>query len=161
MKPKSDDFYLKVKVTKEFSVQPEKVFDAWLDPSLLSKWMFGPDVREEEIISLTNNPKPGGAFSYVVRRSGKDLDHQGTYSEELDHRGTYREIDRPSRLVFTWGVNKEAGDESVVTIEIESSDDGCRLTLIHELDPKWEEYADRTRQGWGFMLDKLQETITH
>lgn len=138
-----------VEIVKEFSVQPEKVFDAWLDTNFLSKWMFGPDVRDEEIIKLENNPEKGGQFSYVVKRE----------DEELDHRGTYREVSRPHRLVFTWGVDEEAGDESVVTIEIESTDGGCRLTLVHELDPKWEEYVDRTREGWTFMLEKLQETL--
>ncbi len=139
----------RVEIVKEFSFQPEKVFDAWLDTDFLSKWMFGPDVRDEEIIKLENNPEEGGQFSYVVQREDQDL----------DHRGTYREVRRPHRLVFTWGVDEEASDESVVTIDIEPTQNGCRLILVHEMDPKWEEYVDRTREGWTFMLDKLQETL--
>jgi uncharacterized protein YndB with AHSA1/START domain len=139
----------KVNVTKEFKKSSKKVFDAWLDTDLLSKWMFGPDVRDEEIIKLENNPVEDGQFSYVVMR-GK---------EELDHRGTYRKVQRPNRLVFTWGVNEEAGDESMVTIDIEATKNGCQLTLVHELNPKWKEYKDRTREGWTFMLEKLETTI--
>lgn len=139
----------RVEIVKNFSAQPAKVFDAWLDTEMLSKWMFGPDVRDEEIIKLKNNPVEGGQFSYVVMR-GK---------EELDHRGTYREVRRPNRLVFTWGVDEEAGDESVVTIDIEATKKGCQLTLFHNLDPKWKEYQDRTREGWTFMLEKLETTI--
>lgn len=149
MNQKSDDLHSKVRITKSFSTLPEKVFDAWLDTDMLGKWMFGPDVRDEEIMKLENNPVEGGQFSYVVMR-GK---------EELDHRGTYREIRRPNRLVFTWGVNEAAGDESVVTINIEATKNGCKLTLFHNLDPKWKKYQDRTREGWTFMLEKLETTI--
>lgn len=139
----------KVKVTKEFNVPPEKVFDAWLDTEMIAQWMMGPDLRDEEILKLETNPKEGGTFSFVVLRDG----------EELDHKGTYREIDRPSRLVFTWGVNVEAGDESVVNIDITPTDDGCRLKLVHEMDPKWKDYIDRTRDGWTLMLDKLKKFL--
>lgn len=140
---------IKVTVEKKFSVPAEKVFDAWLDPNWLNRWMFGPDVRDEEIIKLENNPEVGGSFSYIVRRG----------DQEIDHMGTFREIQRPNRLVFTWGVDMEAGDESVVTITIQSTENGCLLTLTHELDPKWAEYADRTREGWSFMLNKLNTVL--
>lgn len=136
---------IKVTIEKEFNATPEKVFDAWLDPKMLNRWMFGPDVRDEEVIKLENKPEVGGNFSYIVRRE----------DQEIDHMGTYREIQRPNRLVFTWGVDVEAGDESVVTITIQSTESGCRLTLVHEMDPKWAEYADRTKEGWTYMMEKL------
>ncbi|HET8865755.1 MAG TPA: SRPBCC family protein [Gracilimonas sp.] len=136
---------IKVIVRKEFKAPAEKVFDAWLDPEWLNRWMFGPDVREEEIVKLENKPEKGGTFSYVVKRED-DL---------INHMGTYLDIQRPNRLVFTWGVDVEAGDESVVTITIQSTESGCRVTLVHTMDPKWEEYKDRTQQGWNYMLDKL------
>lgn len=140
---------IKVIVRKEFNAQAEKIFDAWLDPNWLNRWMFGPDVREEKIIKLENNPEEGGHFSYIVNRDG----------QEINHMGTYREVQRPNRLVFTWGVDVEAGDESVVTITIQSTESGCRLTLVHTIDPKWEEYKDRTQEGWNYMLDKLNTLL--
>lgn len=136
-----------VEITKTFKVPTEKVFDAWIDPQWLSHWMFGPDVRDEEIITLETNPEPGGTFSFVVRR-GDDV---------LNHLGEYLEVKRPHRLVFTWGIESESEDESVVAIEIESTEKGCQLTLTHELDPKWVDYADRTKAGWSSMLDKLKD----
>ncbi len=138
-----------VTIVKEFDSSPEHVFDAWLDPEMIGQWMFGPGLRDEEIVTLETDPQEGGTFSFVIRRDGA----------ELDHTGTYRQIDRPRRLVFTWGVNEEAGDESVVTITIKSTNDGCRLTLVHEMAPKWEEYKERTKEGWTVMLDKLKEVL--
>lgn len=141
--------HLKIEVAKTFGVPAEKVFDAWLDPDWVDRWMFGPNVREEKIISLQNDPREGGQFSYVVDRNG----------QRINHMGTYREIQRPNRLVFTWGVDGEAGDESVVTITILPVESGCRLTLVHTLDPKWEEYKDRTQKGWSYMLGKLNNLL--
>lgn len=137
---------MEITISKDFNVSAEKVFDAWLEPDWIGRWMFGPEVREEEIIKLENKPEKGGTFSYVVKRDG----------DIINHTGTYREVQRPNRLVFTWGVDVEAGDESVVTITIQSTESGCQLTLVHKMDPKWAEYADRTREGWSYMLDKLK-----
>ncbi|HEX6983198.1 MAG TPA: SRPBCC domain-containing protein [Balneolaceae bacterium] len=134
----------KVKVIKDFRASPQKVFDAWLDPSIISHWMFGPDVRDEEIIKLETNPEKNGKFSFVVRR-GDDV---------INHVGTYLEINRPERLIFTWGIEGESEEESVVSIGITSTKNGCRLTLVHE--NVWTEYVDRTKAGWTFMLEKLK-----
>lgn len=135
-----------IKIVKEFKAPAEKVFDAWIDPEWLSRWMFGPDVRDEKILKLETNPEIKGAFSFVVQRGEMVINHVGHYVE----------VQRPNRLIFTWGIESESEDESVVTINIESTEKGCLLTLTHELDPKWKEYADRTKEGWSFMLDKLK-----
>lgn len=138
-----------VHVEKAFNVPAEKVFDAWVNTAALSSWMFGPSVREEEIVSLTNDPKPEGRFSFVVKR-GNDI---------LDHTGTYLEVQRPTRLVFTWGVNIEPGEESVVKIDIQPTKDGCYLKLEHDMDIKWSDYAERTREGWTYMIGLLKERL--
>src|SRR5207244_1103972 len=125
-----------VRVVRSFAAPAEHVFNAWLDPSSIGKWMFGPALREEEVLHLEIDPRVGGKFSFLVHR-------QGT---EIDHVGTYREIDRPRRLVFTWGI--VGSDESRVTIDIRAQDEGCELTLTHDLDPAWAEYAGRTEAAW-------------
>lgn len=140
-----------VKITKEFNVSAEKIFEAWIDPAMLRCWMFGPEVRDEKIVKLKTNPEKGGNFTFVVRRN----------NEVINHLGTYLELNYPHRLVFTWGIESESEDESIVTIDIESTESGCKLTLVHELDPKWEEYAERTREGWNTMLDILKEIFTN
>ncbi|MBC9932035.1 SRPBCC family protein [Chitinophaga qingshengii] len=138
-----------VQVEKAFEASAEKVFDAWLDIELLSHWMFGPAVRNEEILNLTNDPRPGGRFSYQVKR-GNDI---------LNHIGNYLEVKRPSLLVFTWGVDQEPGDESVVTIRITPTATGCLLQLEHDMDGKWAAYADRTEEGWTYMTGLLYDYL--
>jgi len=141
---------VKVRASRSFAAPPEWVFDAWLDPARIGTWMFGAAARDEEVLHLKVDPRVGGKFSFLVRRQGS----------EIDHVGTYREIDRPRRLVFTWGVAGQSSDESVVTIEIRGTDAGCDLTLTHEMDPKWTDYASRTEAGWIKMLNGLAQSRT-
>ena len=140
---------VKVSVTRHFDASPERVFDAWLDPEMIGKWMFGPALREEEVLRIVADARVGGSFSFLVRRQG----------QEIDHVGKYREIDRPRRLIFTWGIAGESEDESLVIIEIVPQETGAELTLTHEMDAKWADYASRTEAGWSKMLEALAATL--
>lgn len=136
-----------VRVVRRFAAPAQRVFDAWLTPRLLGQWMFGPAVREENVLRLDIDPRVGGTFSMLVERHG----------EKIDHLGTYLEIERPHRLVFTWGIRGVSNpDDSRVAIDIAPREDGCELTLVHSLHPDWAEYAQRTELGWNTMLDALQ-----
>jgi uncharacterized protein YndB with AHSA1/START domain len=134
-----------VRVTHSFSASAERVFDAWLKPDMVGLWMFGPRLRDEEVVHLKTDPRVGGRFSFLVKREGT----------AFDHIGTYRELDRPRRLVFTWGIAGMSSEESVVEVDIVPRAHGCDLTLVHHMDPKWADYADRTRSGWTTMLTAL------
>lgn len=138
-----------VRVSRAYSASAERVFDAWLDPAMVGRFMFGPHLREEEIVHLRTDARVGGRFSFLVQRGG----------QQIDHIGEYRELDRPRRLVFTWHVNEDGGDTSVVTIDIAARGQGCELTLTHRLDPAWAEYAERTQAGWTRMCDALAEAL--
>lgn len=137
----------KVSITLEriMAASPEAVYDAWLKPEWLGKWMFGPAVREEEILRLENDPVVGGQFSYLVKRGDDIINHVGTYLVLVPGR----------QLSFTWGIEGVSVDESVVNIELFTAAGGCRLVLTHELAADWADYAGRTREGWTFMLGKL------
>lgn len=136
---------VKAVVTKRFHASAERVFDAWLDPDWLGRWMFGPNVREERIVRLGLEPRVGGRYSFVVDRAGT----------EVDHVGEYLEIVRPRRLVFTWGMRESLPATSRVVVEITPLDDGCELTLTHEMSPEWAAFADRASDAWRKMLDVL------
>lgn len=139
-----------VRVTRRYSASPERVFDAWLDPGMLGRFMFGTVVRDEEVVRLTLDAQVGGTFSFVVRRQG----------EEIDHIGEYLEIDRPRRLAFTWGIAGESSpDQSRVIIDVAPLETGSEITLTHELHPDWADFADRAEAAWAKMLDALGATM--
>lgn len=137
---------IEVRVTRYFEAAPERVFDAWLVPRTLGQWMFGPRVRDENVVRLDVDPRVGGSFSLKVERHG----------ELVDHIGQYLQIERPHRLAFTSAVRDDSDDApSEVHIEISPSASGCVLVLVHRMDPKWSDYADRSRDAWDTMLDAL------
>lgn len=129
-----------------FNVAPQRVYDAILDPEMIARFMFGPLLREEEILHIDIEPKVGGAFSYKVRRG----------AHEIDHVGKFLELNRPRRIVFTWAIAGESDHEpSTVAIDLIPTDEGCTLRLVHEMAPEWAEYVDRTRAGWEKMFGVL------
>jgi uncharacterized protein YndB with AHSA1/START domain len=139
-----------VRVTRRFDATPERVFDAWLDPAMIGRFMLGPALREEDVLRLTVDARVGGTFSFLVRR-------QGT---EIDHVGRYLEIDRPRRLSFTWGIGEiPPPEESRVVIDIVPLPAGCDLTLTHDMHPKWAEYVNRTEEGWTKITGALVEAL--
>lgn len=135
-------------VSHRFSVSPERVFDAWLDPETVRQWMALPfkpfdggtmDVRRVEI-----DARVGGRFTF------SDMREEG----EATHWGTYLEIDRPRKLVFTWFMTAEAEREytSVVTLAIRRDGDGCVAQITHRLDARWTDAVEKCQQGWRGML---------
>ena len=140
---------VKAVATKHFTASAERVFDAWLDPDWLGRWMFGPNVRDERIVRLGLEPRVGGKYSFVVNRAGT----------EVDHVGEYLELARPRRLVFTWGTRDSLPATSRVTVEITPLDGACELTLTHEMGPDWTAFAERAAAAWRKMLDVLAGAV--
>lgn len=98
-----------ITVERRFAAPPETVFDAWLDAAGVGQWLFATPDGVMERVEI--DPRVGGRFVVAERRGGVLAEHFGQYLE----------IDRPRRLVFTFGY--AAGDvrddeETRVTIEI-------------------------------------------
>lgn len=137
-------------ITRVFDAPRELVFDAWLDPDQMTKW-WGPKelVTPRETISV--DPRPGGRWSArMVATDGEFACGQG---------GVYREINRPERLVFTWGVDAdEFTDRSVVTIELEEIDGKTRMTF-HQAGFVSDDEEQNVNNGWNQCLDKFGSYI--
>ncbi len=134
-----------VKVTHHFSASPERVFDAWLDPQTAGKWLFATPTGQ--MVRVEIDARVGGRFAIVDLRGG----------EEVEHLGEYLQIDRPRRLVFTFGVPKYSPLFTQVTIDIAASGSGCDLTLTQEDVPP--EYLERNEGGWIAILAGLAKLI--
>ncbi len=114
------------------------VFDAWLDPDMLAKFML-PDQRVTNT-HVTADPKLGGRFVIVMKMGNK----------ELPHTGVYKEIDRYSRLVFTW-FGPSPAEDSTVTLQFAPTADGTHVTLTHDRFIH-EDSRDDHRLGWSSIL---------
>jgi uncharacterized protein YndB with AHSA1/START domain len=131
-------------VTRRFDFAIERVFDAWLDPAKACQFLFATPTGK--LVRVEIDARVGGAFN-ITRRDGEDVEHLGTYLE----------IDRPRRLVFTFGVPKFSAQITRVAIDLKPLPTGCELTLTHEgVLPEW---LDRSREGWGKILDGLSSHL--
>ncbi|MBN9080781.1 MAG: ATPase [Rhizobiales bacterium 62-17] len=134
-----------VQVTHVFSASAERVFDAWLDPAKAAKFLFATPTGQ--MVKAEIDARVGGRFLFVDRRDGADIEHIGEYLE----------IDRPRRLVFSFGVPQFSSEFTRVTVEITSQGTGCVLILTHE--GVLPDYQERTQAGWGMILDGLEKAV--
>jgi uncharacterized protein YndB with AHSA1/START domain len=138
--------HLETRVIRKMAAPPEVVFEAWLDPALIRKW-FAPGMGE--IVRIEVAPREGGKFSFVQRRGIADVDHTGEYLV----------LERPTHLEFTWGVPKHSPDMSRVRINFAPAENGCKVSLVHELNPNWADYVSRTEAAWTKMLDAMAVAV--
>jgi uncharacterized protein YndB with AHSA1/START domain len=109
-----------------------------------------------------NEPNVGGTWEIVDHREGKDYRDIGEYIE----------IERPSKLVFTFKMPQFSDTEDVMTVEIKHLEKGCEMTFTqgivfpHEEDWTEEdiervlgEYIHDTEQGWFYMFEGLKQLV--
>lgn len=138
---------LTLEVTREMAHAPERVFDAWLNPDLLAKFMIaGPGMRVPE---ASSEAREGGRFRILMQAPDDTI---------LPHEGEYLTIDRPRRLVFTW-VSPYSVEDSTVTLDFEPlSGGGTRVRLSH-VRFATEDARDAHRGGWSLILEALEGAL--
>ena len=138
---------LTVNVSKIIGAPITKVFDAWLDPSTLAKFILPMPGMEDS--QVENEVQVGGAFTIIMQVGGNKVPHTGKYIE----------IDRPRKLAFTWE-SPESVDDSIVTLSFTELPDGktnIELTHVKFIDEK---RRSNHEGGWGNILSKLNEVIS-
>lgn len=142
-----------VLLARRLAQNPERVYDAWLDPQHATHWIVASSPTDR-LSRVSIDPRVGGRFSLVVERNGR----------EIEHLGSYVEIARPVRLVFTWSV--AASDEtsairsaarSLVTLDFAPAGSGTELRLTHEGVP--EEQALKVEESWSKIIQALAQSI--
>jgi uncharacterized protein YndB with AHSA1/START domain len=122
--------------TLAIDASPETVWEFLVDPEKLMRWKG---------INADLDAQPGGTFRCEVI--------PGHIA-----RGEYVEIDKPNRLVFTWGWDG-SGDvppgSSTIVIELASDGDGTSLRFVHKDLPNAEAIASHAH-GWDHYLPRLE-----
>lgn len=138
---------LSLEITRHLPFPPERVFDAWLDPKMLSKFMIpGAGVT---IPDATSDAKVGGRFNIIMR-----VPNAG----DIPHQGEYKIINRATQLQFSWE-SPNSTDNSIVTLDFEPKDGGTDLRLHHLRFPSEQSQADHNG-GWTSILAKLDEVLS-
>ena len=137
---------LKLETSRVIAAPREALFDSWLDPKLLARFM-----RPGENMSVPEaktDPRVGGRFLIMMRAGDNDLPHEGTYVT----------IDRPNRLAFTWESPASTEEGSTVTVEFNEVEGGTNVTLTHVRFPS-EETRDNHQQGWAAIIAALEGVV--
>ncbi len=139
---------LSVHINKIIHAPIEKVFDAWLNPSMLSKFMKGMPDKTDTDVKI--DAREGGHFTFVM--------HFG--NDKIAHTGTYVKIDRPHKLVFTWASPHSVADNSTVSVTFTTMDDhrtNVSLTHVKFID---EESRSGHEEGWRNILENLNDMLS-
>jgi uncharacterized protein YndB with AHSA1/START domain len=138
---------LTVNISKIIHAPIEKVFDAWLNPRMLSKFIIPmPGMPEPEV---KNDAREGGGFTIIMHVD----------DEKLPHTGKYLEINRPNKLVFTWA-SRYSLDDSTVTLSCTKIDDNKTNVTLTQVKFINEKERSGHEEGWGNILDKLYEVMS-
>lgn len=131
--PKTDTA---AEVEIQIAASPETVFDFFTDPDKMIQWMG----RSAEL-----DPRAGGTLRCDI--NGRDI-----------ARGEYVAVERPDRIVFTWGWEGEeptvAPGGSTVEVLLARDGEGTRLRLVHSDLPSAES-AERHSHGWRHYAERL------
>lgn len=136
---------LSLTTSRTIAAPAQRVFDAWLDPTMLAKFMRpAPDMGAPDV---KNDPVEGGRFDIVMKAGENDIPHAGTY----------KEISKYSRIVFTWE-SPFSIEGSTVTLDFNETDGQTELTLTHVKFPS-EESRDNHDGGWKAILAALEASL--
>lgn len=133
-------------ITRYFDAPPALMFRVWTQPEHVARWWGCAEATGD--VRVECDLRVGGAFSAEM-----------LLKDGAVHciRGVYREIEEPTRLVFTWAWENTAGFQganTLVTLTFEARNTGTFLTLRHELFAD-EEACLAHGDGWRASLDRL------
>ena len=137
---------LELTVSKRIAAPRKEVFNAWLAPATLAKFMRPPEMTLPA--KVENDPVKGGRFSIVMRSPEK----------EIPHSGTYLAIDPHAHLSFTWE-SPHSLDDSVVTIDFVEVDAATPDVTQRHVKLRTEEARSGHVRGWNAILANLGEMI--
>lgn len=135
----------KLAISWLFDVPVERVWQAWIDPELMSVWM-GPGEVNCEFVEAD------------VRLGGTYRIGMNTPNGLMTAYGVYREIDPNKKLVYTWQWENGTYTDSIVTLLFSETDGRTRLELLHTDFPS-EEPAQHHSEGWKGCLEKLEQNL--
>lgn len=136
---------LSLTVSRIIRAPIEKVYNAWLNPEMLARFMIPGDGMT--VPKAETEPKVGGRF-HILMAAG---------DQEIPHGGEYKTLTPYTEIAFTWE-SPYSIDESIVTIRLEDTEEGILLQLHHVKFPT-EESRDNHEGGWTAIVAKLASEL--
>jgi uncharacterized protein YndB with AHSA1/START domain len=123
----------------------ERVFDAWVDPQLASKFLFS--TPQGEMLRCEIDARVCGSLLIVERRG----------EVSVEHIGVFLEVARPRRLSFLLRVPYYSPASTRVSIGLLPMEGGCEVVVAQE--GVAENLVARTAEGWNAILEGLKAVL--
>lgn len=136
-----------LRIERRFDVPPETVFDTLTIPELMQGW-WGENVE----------------FEIDLRVDGKWTITRTEEGEIYVATGIYLEVERPSRLSYTFAMPQFSDNADTITVTIEGDENGCLFIFEHagedigdELQDLEEGETSASEMGWQEGFDLMAE----
>ncbi|MFY9488178.1 MAG: SRPBCC domain-containing protein [Solirubrobacterales bacterium] len=132
-------------IERVYQAPAEAVFDTWTNQEVILHWWHVG--KEWKTASAEVDLRVGGDLRVVMYDPDKD--------REIGGGGRYTEIERPTRLAFTWIWDN---DTRGTLIEIDFAENDGATTVSFKHSGLWDEQAVSDHQsGWDQVFDNLSE----
>lgn len=142
---------IRLEVSQEFNVPPEKLFDAWTREDQLKEWWHPLGNRLETVV---NELKNGGTIRYEF--SNAEAGHPFIIE------GKYKEVQGREKLVYTWNWKTEeesiGNAEYLLNVRFQPQGNGSRLEVTQE-NFSDEEAVQPHKEGWEKALQDLKSYL--
>lgn len=150
-----------VRIEREFDAPIETVWAMWTDPALFMQW-YGP--MGMSVPTADMDVTVGGTRKICMEMKSPERTMQMWFT------GVYKEINRPTRLVYTeamcdadgtilspasMGMPEGTPDITEVIIELTATAEGTRMVMTHVGVPA----GTAGEGGWKQAIDKLAEAL--
>ena len=104
----------RARISIELDAEPIAVFDAWVDPPLMERWLFKSPANTLE---ARTDPRAGGTFSIVEYDAGHVITHDGSYAI----------FEPPEQLSFSLAVPQHFAGLAQIDVTITPIGSGSRM----------------------------------
>jgi uncharacterized protein YndB with AHSA1/START domain len=145
----SDEQERDLRIERTFAATAATVFDAWTSAEVLRRWWPAGPGWETPVAEV--DVRVGGRLRLVMRAP------DGT---EFGGEGRYVEINRPTRLVFSWQWDSVQLGPQAQLVEITFTENADATTTVVLVNRGLTESDEQShREGWHASFDNLDDVL--